>query len=93
MEVPLVTIDSPYHGPEIEYLINEKNGIKLDADATPESYAKCVVSLMENEGFRAHLQLGCRLAAEKYTLEAMVERFAEGVLRALNSGTRPSHGR
>ena len=85
LEVPLVTIDLPYHSPEIEYLGNGKNGLKLEADTNPKEYAQVVVSLLNDETLRAKLIKGCRLSAKKYTLEKMVKRFARGVVKALNS--------
>jgi len=86
VEVPLVTVDGSSHGPEIEYLVHGINGLKLDRDTSPEDYAQAVVGLLKQDRIRSSLQEGCRIAAEKYTLSAMVERFTEGVIRALSSG-------
>ncbi len=83
LEVPLVTIDLEGHGPEIEYLENGKNGIKLAAGTNPDEYAEAVASLMTDEARLRQLRAGCRAAADVYTLEAMVQRFADGVLGAL----------
>ena len=83
LQVPLVTIDVPYHSPEIEYLRNGENGVLLPADASPDSYASVVASLLTDELQLGVLRTGCRAAASTYTLESMVERFAQGVLLAL----------
>jgi glycosyltransferase involved in cell wall biosynthesis len=87
LEVPLVTVDLPYHSPEIDYLRHGENGLKLPAGTDPEGYAVAVAGLLSDEGWREHLQAGCRAAAQVYTLEAMVGRFAEGVLLALGRTT------
>lgn len=87
LEVPVVTVDLPYHSPEIDYLRHGENGLKLPAGTDPEGYAVAVAGLLSDEGWREHLQAGCRAAAQVYTLEAMVDRFAEGVLLALGMST------
>lgn len=84
LEVPLVTIDLPYHSPEIEYLENGVNGLKLEAGTSPQEYAQVVASLLQDDALRARIQRGCGVAAKKYTMEAMLERFAEGVIMALS---------
>lgn len=82
-QVPLVTVDVPYHSPEIEYLQNGENGVLLPADASPYTYGSVVASILTDEVQLDVLRRGCRAAASTYTLEAMVERFAQGVLGAL----------
>jgi glycosyltransferase involved in cell wall biosynthesis len=87
LEVPLVTIDLPYHSPEISYLRHDENGLLLPAGTGPEEYATAVAGLLSDDGAGERLRAGCRVAAQRYTLEAMVGRFAEGVLRALDRGS------
>jgi glycosyltransferase involved in cell wall biosynthesis len=97
LEVPLVTVDSDEHGPEIEYLQDGVNGLVLPAETSPDTYGETVASLLQDEGMQARLRSGCRQAAEKYTLEAMVDRFVEGICLALGvrgiSGTEPDSER
>lgn len=83
LQVPLVTVDVPYHSPEIEYLRNGENGVILPTDASPARYASAIASILTDDLTLEVLRTGCRSAASTYTLEAMVERFAEGVLLAL----------
>jgi glycosyltransferase involved in cell wall biosynthesis len=83
MEVPLVTIDIPGHGPEIEYLRHGENGLMLPRDTDPEEYAAAVTDLLSDDARLQRLRAGCRAAANVYTLEAMVDRFAGGVVEAL----------
>lgn len=84
LEVPLVTVELPYHSPEIEYLHHGENGLKLPMETDPEGYAAAVADLLSDEVQLERLRAGCRSAAKVYTLEAMVDRFADGVLEALS---------
>lgn len=83
LEVPMITVDLPSHSPEIEYLLDGINGLKLESGATASEYAHVVHDLLRDEALHERLREGCRRAAETYTLEAMVERFAKGVIAAL----------
>ena len=83
LETPLVTTDVPIHSPEIEYLQNGVNGIMVANSTDSTAYANAAIHLLENEDARLQLVNGCRSARNIYTVENMVERFAEGVLLAL----------
>jgi glycosyltransferase involved in cell wall biosynthesis len=82
-ETPLLTTAIDFHSPEIEYLIPGKNGACLSKDATASEYAEQAVSLLSDPNRLSRLQQGCREAAQQYTNEAMVARFAAGVHSAL----------
>lgn len=82
MMTPLVTTDAPGHGPEIEYMECGKNGLIVPDDV--RQYASSIAELLTDEGLAQQLRLGCAASATKYTLEAMVENFSEGVMRALD---------
>jgi glycosyltransferase involved in cell wall biosynthesis len=84
-EVPLITVASSRHSPEIVYIENERNGIIVPDGAPPAQYAEAVSSLLNDPVHLQRLRQGCREAADIYTVEAMVERFARGVLQALES--------
>jgi glycosyltransferase involved in cell wall biosynthesis len=84
LEIPLVTVDRAFHGPEVEYLRNGENGVKLPAGTDPQGYAIAVSRLLRDEEERKRLQAGCRDSAQVYTIEAMASRFAAGVLMALD---------
>jgi glycosyltransferase involved in cell wall biosynthesis len=81
--VPLVTTAVPYHSPEIEYLQNGLNGVVVRQTESVTAYAETVTELLRDEGKRQLLVAGGRASAEVYTIENMVDRFAEGVRRAL----------
>ena len=83
LAVPLVTTAVPGHGPEIDYLDDGTNGVFLQQVQSPAAYARTVAELLRDEQRRQLLIEGCRAAAEIYTVENMVERFAVGVMQAL----------
>ena len=84
LETPLVTTNVPIHSPEIEYLIDGENGIMVESKNDPKLYARAVVDLFLDNDLRNKLIEGCKFARQKYTIEAMVDRFCEGVILALN---------
>jgi glycosyltransferase involved in cell wall biosynthesis len=80
--LPLVTTRLESHGPEIEYLEPGVNGLVTEPGA--KSLAAACIELLESAPLAARLRAGCLEASRVYTLEAMVERFATGVLGALD---------
>ncbi len=80
-ECPLVTTNIPGHGPEIEYLTDHINGLRVGNDVS--CLAGAIRSVLEDDSLREVLRRGCREAAARFTLTNMVECFAEGVLAAL----------
>jgi glycosyltransferase involved in cell wall biosynthesis len=85
---PLVTTDQPFHSPEVEYLREGDNGVMLPESTTPEQYAESVAALLENDVLMARLRDGCARAAAELSMDAMVDRFAEGVREALAAPVR-----
>lgn len=79
--LPLITTRIETHSPEIEYLEPGVNGLVAEPNA--QSLAGTCVELLESPTLAARLRDGCLTASRIYTLEAMVERFAGGVLDAL----------
>lgn len=84
-ETPLVAIDGPGHAPEIEYLEHDRNGLLLPEGCTPTQYAEAIAGMLLDPGQRRRLADGCRESAGRYTVESMVEHFADGVERALSA--------
>ena len=80
---PMVTADISCHSHEIDYLEPEVNAVVLSPSATAADFASGVAELFDDHDRLASLQNGCRSAAEVYTMDAMVERFAAGVCSAL----------
>ena len=85
LELPLVTTSGPYHGHEIDYLDPGENGLMVKDWRDPREYADAIVAVMTDDDLLERLRSGCRDARERYTVETMVERFANGVLLALSA--------
>jgi glycosyltransferase involved in cell wall biosynthesis len=82
--VPLATRALSIHSPEIDYLSNGINGVMVDS-LDSDSYADTVSSLLDDPGALHRLRAGCSASAEQYTVSAMVENFATGVLHAVEA--------
>ncbi len=82
-EVPIVTTDVTFHSPEIEYLHSGVNGMIVSPADSVVTYADYVVWLLQDKEMLAHLRNGCRSAAQMYSMEKMVKRFATGISEAL----------
>ncbi len=82
--LPLITIADSMHSPEIEYLVNNENGIMLEKNTTPKEYADAAIKLLSNEFYRETIVEGCISSSKKYSLEKMVELYSGGILSALS---------
>ena len=87
--VPMITTDVPFHSPEIDYLEDGKNGLIFRPADDPKLYAERVIALLGDDIGRDRLVEGGRAALDLYSIENMVERFAFGVLAALEAPRRP----
>lgn len=81
--VPLVATDWQWHAPEFEYLVNGSNAF-ITEDAVGALSAG-VARVWTDDALRTRLIQGCSEAANVYTLEAMVCRFATGVQAAVEN--------
>jgi glycosyltransferase involved in cell wall biosynthesis len=82
METPMITTSNSSHGPEIEYIKNGINGIITNDDLA--DYSQAIIDTLKSEKYIELIQ-GCKLSAEIYTIEAMVENFKNGILSCLNT--------
>jgi len=80
--LPLLTTHLPIHSPEIDYLEDGVNG--LITPASPELYAAAVVNLLTNKADLGRLQAAALESSHQYSLDAMVERFTDGIIRCLD---------
>ena len=88
---PMVTCDLPFHSPEIDYLKDGVNGVMVRNADSVADYAAAVARILRDDGYRAMLTANAASAIGDYTIEAMAERFADGVMQALASP--PNRGR
>jgi glycosyltransferase involved in cell wall biosynthesis len=79
LRTPLVTTNWPFHGPEFEYLQDGRNSLVVGGE--PERYAEGVVRALSSPDLLRRLRHGCAVDANRYTIQGMSRRFADGVLR------------
>lgn len=79
---PMVTTELSYHSPEIDYIKDGINGLVVKDSDSVEAYAEAVTRVLVDEDYRQRLVRGGAEALETYTVEAMAQRFADGVLQA-----------
>jgi glycosyltransferase involved in cell wall biosynthesis/peptidoglycan/xylan/chitin deacetylase (PgdA/CDA1 family) len=79
--LPLIATRLPIHGPEMEYLEEGRNGLMTAPD--PQAYAQAAIRLLSNPRELQQLREGAAISAEKYSIEAMVEKFKQGIVQCL----------
>ncbi|MDG5814689.1 glycosyltransferase family 4 protein [Chitinispirillales bacterium ANBcel5] len=80
--LPMVTTDYPYHSPEISYLKHGHNGIITRFDI--QSFSNAIVDLLNDTAKRKRITRNAIYDGKKYTIEAMTENFASGIIKALD---------
>jgi glycosyltransferase involved in cell wall biosynthesis len=80
---PPIVVRHKFHSPEIAYLQNGENG--LSVEDSPEGIAEGILTLGTDSELYARLQTGSRLTAAEITIDSMVERFASGIVQALET--------
>jgi glycosyltransferase involved in cell wall biosynthesis len=78
---PLLTTACSTHGPEIEYLRPEHNG--LLAEDSRGGFEKALIRLASDAGLRKRLSLAAAADSGRYSVEAMSQAFVAGVRGAL----------
>lgn len=81
--VAMVTTDCGLHGPEVAYLRQQENGVMTENNVV--AFVEAVVGVLADEDYRSRLAMGCRAAADHYTVENMAKRFSDGIVRCLMS--------
>ncbi|GAB2886739.1 hypothetical protein GCM10027046_13810 [Uliginosibacterium flavum] len=79
--LPLVTTDLPVHSPEIEYLEHGVNGVMVRAEVS--ALVDELLGLLQSPVRLQLLREGALASAECYSIESMVESYAQGVLKWL----------
>ena len=77
----MVTTKTARHSPEYAYLRDGENG--MATEATPEAFSGAVLGVLRNPARLAQMQQAALADSERYTLENMVKRFADGIEAAL----------
>ena len=79
--LPLLTTRLKIHGPEIEYLEEDVNGLMTEPD--PQAYAETVYPLVLQQDRLNQLKAGAQASAAKYSIENMVANFQTGIKSCL----------
>lgn len=82
-DLPVITINSDIHSPEIEYL-SPRNSIVLPANSTPKDYALEIAKLFEDTEGLQKLRAETWISIKHLTIEQMAQNFIEGVNTLLN---------
>lgn len=83
--LPTVTTAFPYHSPEIAYVKHDVNGVVVSDWENPQAFADAVSDLFYDPARLAAMRAAAKQMANELTIEAMADRFAEGVLKALRA--------
>jgi glycosyltransferase involved in cell wall biosynthesis len=83
---PIFTTNVTFHSPEVAYLEHGKNGWMTETNV--DAYAAAVVRFFSDTQLQEKLVAGCRSSAAIYTIDNMVSRFTDGVLRCLQTTGR-----
>jgi len=83
--LPMATTRFPWHSPEIAYLEPGVNGIMVEDWENPTAYGVAVANVLADPLRLAAMRDAARQLGRTHTIEAMASRFADGVLKALES--------
>ncbi|WP_457095921.1 glycosyltransferase family 4 protein [Lysobacter sp. P5_B9] len=85
--VPMATTRDALHGPEIAYLEDGVNGVITPGNAA--DYASSVIGLLGDRHRLDAMSARARSDADRYSLDNMVDRFADGIQRCLAAPRKP----
>lgn len=84
--LPIFTFLDSKHGPEIEYLIDGKNGRLLTGDV--RIFAEAVDDVLSDGEKLKLFRASAKSTARDLSIEAMAERFVDGIVGCLNCGEK-----
>ncbi len=79
----MVTTRTARHSPEVAYLRDGENGVY--AGETPEAYSCAVLEVIQDTGRLQKMKQAALADSDRYTLQNMVNHFADGIERCLTS--------
>lgn len=79
---PMMTTAESRHGPEIAYLQDEVNGLIVRGEA--RQYADAVIALFNDRARLETIKQAALRDARRYTLDNMVNSFADGIERCVS---------
>ena len=78
----MITTRTARHGPEVAYLSDGENGV-LSGD-TAEAYSQAVLAVIQEPTRLQRMKANALADSERYTLDNMVQRFADGIAAAVH---------
>ena len=79
--LPIITTADAKHSPEIAYLVDGENGLRVTGDS--RVFAAAVSRTLRDPGLLHKMKQGAQACADRYTIENMVENLKRGILRCL----------
>lgn len=79
--LPLIATVLNTHPPEITYLRNGENSIV--SDHSPADFGDAIIKILTNPNLMEKLRQGAIADGSKYTMEAMIQNFSEGIRQCL----------
>jgi L-malate glycosyltransferase len=86
--LPMIATDLKTHPPEITYLRNGENSIVTAHNSV--AFGDAITSVLTDSDLREKLRRGAIADGSKYTMEAMVQNFGEGIRQCLRRYHIPS---
>lgn len=86
--LPTVTTAFPWHSPEIAYVEHGVNGLIVADWQDPVAYGDVVANLLADRKRLVAMTAQAKALSQRYTIEAMAERFATGACAALAAPLR-----
>ncbi|HUG83676.1 MAG TPA: glycosyltransferase family 4 protein [Euzebya sp.] len=84
--LPLVTVADSSHSPEVDYLDDGVNGMMLPRGTAAAAYGDAVAALLDDRARLRRMAEAGLIDSRRYTIANMVDRFADGVVQALDAG-------
>jgi glycosyltransferase involved in cell wall biosynthesis len=78
----MMTTRTARHSPEVAYLRDGENGVY--SDDTPQAYSQAVLDVIQDPARLQRMKAAALADSDHYTLEHMVQRFADGIEAALH---------
>ena len=77
-DLPIITVDSEIHPPEIEYL-SPNNSLILSPNITPQDYAQSMIKLFADTEKLSQLKNNTWSSIKHLTIEQMAQNFVRGI--------------
>ena len=81
MGLPLLTVQASMHGPESAFIEEGVNGFFTDPN--PQAFADAISKLITDKDLYQRIRAGASLAGQTYTMDNMVQHFANGIEQCL----------